>query len=101
MIRFADETDREGIVMLWHTVFGDEQKAINNYLDKYLSCVLLYTVDGEIAGMLSLLPLSCKDTEGKYVYAVATAPHCRGRGIAAELIKYSERENFLLLVPAE
>ena len=54
MIRFAQEKDRAGIVRLWHDVFGDSAEGINIYLDKYLSCVLIYTEGEKIVGMLSL-----------------------------------------------
>ena len=101
MIRFAKEKDREDIIRLWHSVFGDDKTSINNYLDKYLDCVLLYITDDKIIGMLSLLPLQYKGVAGKYVYAVATEPSFRGRGVATELIQYCYGENFLLLVPAE
>lgn len=101
MIRFAKEEDRQQILRLWHTVFGDDQGGIKNYLDKYLDCVLLYITEGKIIGMLSLLPLKYNGMDGKYVYAVATDPSFRGRGVASKLIRYCSDEIFLLLVPAE
>ena len=48
---------------------------------------------GRIQAMVQLLPLWIGDGEralpAEYVYAVGTAPECRGQGLAARLLDYA------------
>lgn len=101
MIRFAEEGDIQGIICLWELIFGDKKKDIARFLKKFLNCVLVYEHDGNICAMLTLLPIKYKKRCGKYVYAVATHPDYRSQGMASELLNFADKEDFLLLVPAE
>lgn len=102
MIRHAKEQDKRQIADLWETVFCDTRREINLYLDRFLNCIIVCEQDGQIIGMLSLLPITCGDIQVKYIYAVAVHPSYRLRGIASALLEEAEKEErFLVLVPAE
>ena len=96
MIRFADETMRDNIKDLWHDCFGDSNEYVVFFLDHYnISQHMLVFIDGDKpVSMLSLLPMSVvtKDgmtLNGRYIYAVATDPRYRGRGISTKLLEYT------------
>lgn len=107
MIDFAETKDIEQIKKLWRGVFGDSDAEIESYLLSYLGCVLLYTEKRVVKGMLSMLPVAIGEKRGRYIYAVATEPEARGRGISTKLIQYANDyilgngEYFSILVPAE
>ncbi len=104
MIEFANKADFPEIISLWHKVFGDSEDVILKYLERFYKRVLVFREEGQILGMLSLLPISIREKMGYYVYAVATAEESRGLGVASRLLEYSEKlcgnEKFLILVPA-
>ncbi|MGI6238061.1 MAG: GNAT family N-acetyltransferase [Christensenellales bacterium] len=92
MIRFAEKGDREALKRLWAEVFGDSPEAVDFYFEHRHSDegMLVYEADGEIGGMLSILPMTLASGDaqlpGGYIYAVATAPAHRSRGIATQLL---------------
>lgn len=96
MIRLAQSRDHQQLKALWMQVFGDSAEAVDAYfaLRHRDEDMLVWAVDGEIGGMLSMLPLAlrCAEQEypARYIYAVATAPALRGRGIATTLLKHAE-----------
>lgn len=96
MIRFADETMRDDIKKLWHDCFGDSNEYVDFFLNHYnISQHMLVFIDGEKpVAMLSLLPMSVVTRDGmalgaRYIYAVATDPRYRGRGISTKLLEYT------------
>lgn len=107
MIQFAGKEYIERIKELWRTVFGDGEQEIDDFLSRYWGCVLIYTENDAVLGMLSLLPLRAGRHTGRYIYAVATAPAARGRGISTRLLHYANEYilrnggSFSVLVPAE
>lgn len=76
-------------------VFGDDAAAVDLYfaLRHRDEDMLVWQEDGEIGGMLSMLPVSlCLGKAAypsRYIYAVATAPALRGRGIASALLTHA------------
>lgn len=78
---------------LWKKAFGDEDE----FLDKFFTlayapdrcrCV---TENGEVAAMLYWFEDSCRGQIFAYVYAVATDPEYRGRGLCRELMEDTAR----------
>ena len=100
------------LINLWHKVFGDEREYIELFFgDAYFdSECFAEIVDGEAVSALYLLRciIKCdgKIYHGRYLYAAATLPEYRGKGLMSKLIKeaqdYSQGENldFIALVPA-
>lgn len=96
MIRFADEMMRDDIKMLWHDCFGDSNEYVDFFLDHYnISQHMLVFIDGDKpVSMLSLLPMSVVTRDGmtlngRYIYAVATDPRYRGRGLSTKLLEFT------------
>ena len=106
----AAATDKEDIAALWAEAFHDNDDYIRLFLEKRLSPddFLLLREDGELAAMAAFLPAEFRAESGeltpiRYVYALATAPKHRGRGLAAKLLDFASAHYGvpLVLVPAE
>lgn len=113
MIRTSNKNDINDIVKLWKEAFGDSENEILFFLN---SCpeplnILINEIDGETASMLFLfegdMHINGKDYPSYYLYAAATLKKYRGRGLMAELLKYSKifadnnGKHFICLKPAE
>ena len=114
MLIKGDLSYREGLTELWHNVFGDDYDYIDYFFEKaYPYCDTFITLsDGKPASAFYLLPCYIdyegKRYKGKYLYAAATLPEYRGKGLMAELIneaiyycRNSSDVDFISLVPAE
>ena len=93
MIRFAKPADHPQLHTLWEEAFGDPKEAISAYfLHRHADENLLVDVqNGTVTGMLSMLPVTLKTSDGqhypaRYLYAVATRSAYRGQGISTALL---------------
>lgn len=105
------ENFKKPLADLWHEVFGDDYGYINLLFDfEFDICdTFVKECDGKIVSALYLLRCNIdfeeKQYHGRYLYAAATSPEYRGKGIMGELIKeaqkHCEKENldFISLVP--
>ena len=112
MIRFALDSDREQLWALWEEAFGDTPEDTQDYFARrhQNDCMLVDVEDGEIAGMLSLLPVTLasqgREFPARYIYGVATRQSFRGQGISTRLMEYThdfmkeQGEKAAILVPA-
>lgn len=112
-IRLARENEITPQKELWKHSFGNEDQFIDfYYTHRYQpekTAVLL--VDGRIVSMLTMIPVRLFTPEGQenevsMLYAVATLPSYRYKGLAGRLIDtthhYLEsKKNLSILVPAE
>ncbi len=111
-IGFANEGEIPKLKALWHTCFGDEWSYIDFYFANGFCAeqtVVLKLADEPVA-MLTLLPVTLQTPRGQhrgqYVYAVATAPEHRGKGLMQTLMTAVDQamtangDDFLCLVPA-
>ncbi|MEA5068712.1 MAG: GNAT family N-acetyltransferase [Christensenellaceae bacterium] len=104
MIRLAQPLDYAQLKPLWSRVFGDSAQAVDAHfaLRHRDEDMLVWAEDERICGMLTMLPLTIMQNDAAYpardIYAVATAPERRGRGIAGELL---ERAGELILARGE
>lgn len=94
---------------LWREVFGDDNATIDHFMVQLFDPALCFThtEDGKIVSMLHLVPLVGEQQSVAYIYAVATAPEYRGRGIASSLIRKaldtidrSERYHYTAIIPS-
>jgi len=77
---------------LWKQAFGDTEE----YLDAFFGTAFLperslCAFDGEVlTGMLFWFDVSCEERKMAYLYAVATAPEYRGRGVCRQLMSRTQ-----------
>lgn len=108
----AEQSDIEQLKNLWQECFGDKMDYINLYFDNMYKNDYCYIAKENdiVASMMMFLPATMvsfnKSINGRYVYAVATKPEFRGKGIMRQLEKYATDDvknkgiEFLTLVPA-
>lgn len=108
----AEQSDIEQLKNLWQECFGDKMDYINLYFDNMYKNEYCYIAkeNDTVASMMMFLPATMvsfnKSINGRYVYAVATKPEFRGKGIMRQLEKYATDDvknmgiEFLTLVPA-
>ena len=86
-LRPARESDAEGICALWGGVFGDGEGFVREFLRVFgPGCGLVAVRGGSVAamGFCPLGPEAAGYACG-YIYAMATHPEHRGRGLAGEI----------------
>ncbi len=100
------------LIKLWNEVFGDEEEYIKLFFkEAYYDGECFAETDGdEVVSAFYLLKCSIKCRgkiyRGRYLYAAATLPRYRGRGLMGKLIKeaqdYIKTEglDYIALVPA-
>lgn len=106
---WASWQDIPALRVLWQTAFGDSE----DYMDFYFSRRFLpertavWREDGLPVAMATVMDVTIGDERGGYLYAVATLPPFRGRGLMRRLIGFIEQDvrqrggTFCCLVPAE
>lgn len=112
MIRNATNEDVPQLLTLWQEAFGESEADAAFYL-KHRSKpqhMLVMEQEGDILGMLSMLPFDLKSGDkvfpARYVFAVATRASHQRQGISAELLSKahekmkSEGASASVLVPA-
>ncbi len=73
---------------MWHEIFGDEVAEIDSFLLQHDDALpFVHKENGEVVSMLFVVPLQMWGKRVAYIYAVATKPGYRGRGIASRLIE--------------
>lgn len=102
MISKAKSYHENMIMDLWCEAFGDRRDTVAEYLEFLLDYFIVYEENGEVCGMLSVLPVTAGEKSGGYIYAVATKKAHRGNGICTRLLDYVKtcgEYEFLVLVP--
>ncbi|MGN1246038.1 MAG: GNAT family N-acetyltransferase, partial [Muribaculaceae bacterium] len=108
--RVAEAELREQMCRLWQEAFGDERDFVMHYLSRFSHSgnrLLRFDESGRLVAMMHMHPFTIgmkgvpgdevavrfepeqgglKGSRGAYVYGVATAKECRGRGIASEML---------------
>lgn len=94
--------DREKIISLWQSSFGDSVEDIAFFLDNaHYECIGI-TDNGILISMLFLIECSLQGENAKYIYAACTDKEYRKSGIMTELIDYCKSNySFLCLIPAD
>lgn len=102
MISRAKADHKNQITDLWCEAFGDRREAVAKYLEFLLDYFIVYEENGEVCGMLSVLPVTAGEKSGGYIYAVATKKAHRGNGLCTRLLDYVKtcgKYEFFVLVP--
>ncbi len=108
MFRFANENDRESLLSLWHSCFGDGEKYVYPFLDTFLKEDNVYIFEDKGKAVSAVYALDCKigKYKGIYFYAVATDENYRRQGLAKKeidiLIDYKTKKGaeVFLLTPS-
>ena len=93
---------------MWHEIFGDEIAEIDSFLLRHDDALpFIHKENGEVVSMLFVVPLQMWGKRVAYIYAVATKPEFRGRGIASKLLKEAmqqicigEKYDIMALIPS-
>lgn len=113
MIRFADEKDIPGLREIWHISFGDSKEYIDMFMEHQFKNALtvVYEEDSKILSMFFLFrcdfSIRGKNHPSFYLYAAATLPQYRGKGIMGKMLEFSKSYaaeknfDFIILSPAE
>ena len=74
---------------LWMKSFGDEEQFADSFIMRYYSRERMLTaeVESRTAAMLHLVPFDTELGRTTYIYAVATDPAFRSRGLASQLMR--------------
>ncbi len=93
MIRPALAKDMPQLKALWMEAFGDSQPATDYYFrHRFIpEGMLVLQEDGQVQGMLSMLPITLalgeRRSPARYLFAIATDLRFRGQGISTRLIE--------------
>jgi predicted GNAT family N-acyltransferase len=73
---------------LWHEVFGDEREFIDLFMTEVYRPENMFVCEeqGRVVAMLHIVEMATSLGRAGYLYAIATAADCRGRGCASRLI---------------
>lgn len=108
MLDFAAREDRRALEELWLACFGGPQEYLDFYFGRRFvpADTLVWREGGKPVSMMTLMNVSIAGRAGAYVYAVATLPACRGRGLMRRLDGFAKEVcrsrglAFTALVPA-
>lgn len=91
---------------IWEICFGDSQEYIRLFMERrFFTCIpLVWLEDGQVMGVVYLLPCLVEGRKAYYGYAGGVLPQYRKRGIFEELLNYAEqfceqRDATFLFVP--
>lgn len=85
--RPARPEELTGLQALWQRVFGDGPELSGAFWERFPPEKHTRVIDRDgIAAMASWMPVTIAGEAGAYVYAVATAPEQRGRGLCRALM---------------
>ncbi|MBE6972577.1 MAG: GNAT family N-acetyltransferase [Ruminococcaceae bacterium] len=82
---------------LWKLAFGDDDAYIDHFFTRYYAPerMLVLEEDGQVQAMTAWFDMPLVFANGTriaaaYLYAVATHPDCRGRGLAGQLLAFAD-----------
>ena len=95
-MRISRREEEPRLRALWKAAFGDEDSYIDNFFRRYYAPerVLVALEEGEVRSMTAWFDTDFATPDGNrwrsaYLYAVATDPDSRGRGLAGGLLRYA------------
>jgi predicted N-acetyltransferase YhbS len=108
IFRQAELGDRQELNRLWAKVFGDDKAVSDRLLDDFAGWNNIYVAcdNDRLIAQLLAVPCSVGKHKGAYLYALATAPEYRGRGVMSGLMEFTQKQvsadgvMFFVLIPA-
>ena len=100
MIRRSTPADLPVLQSIWQEIFGDPPAFTERFYKIFgADCAIVAEEDGTVVGMIHPLPVALAQNGqysfGVYIYALATIPGYRGRGIAYALLRAAESAPFV------
>lgn len=96
-LRTSHMQDVPELKELWKLAFGDEDEYIDHFFRSYYAPerMLILEEGGVVKAMTAWFDMPLVDAGGDlfssaYLYAVATHPDCRGRGLAGRLLAFAD-----------
>jgi len=107
LIRLSTPADVPALRSLWELAFGDGGAYLDNFFDHYYrpERMIVLEEEGAVRAMTAwfdtvfVLP-GQGEFRAAYLYAVATHPDCRGRGLAGRLLAWADDYFRTLDIPA-
>ncbi len=97
-LRTSQVQDVSRLRELWKLAFGDEDDYIDHFFQRYYSPerMLVLEENNVVQAMTAWFDMPLVSAQGAvypsaYLYAVATHPDCRGRGLAGQLLSFADR----------
>lgn len=112
-VRFPREEEVESLKDLWHISFGDDYDYIDEFFERAFNkenTLVISDGDKVVSALYLIESHVVKDEKiynAYYVYAVATLPSYRGKGLMASLLRTADdvamkrNVSYLFLVPGE
>lgn len=107
LIRLSTPTDIPALRALWELAFGDGGAYLDNFFDSYYrpERMIVLEEDGLVRAMTAWFDTTfvvpdMGEYRAAYLYAVATHPDCRGRGLAGQLLSWADDYFRSLNIPA-
>lgn len=107
--RLMQPRDWPALLALWESTFRDAPRYASNCIDIFAgteNVLVAQNPEGLAIAMLLAVPCGIGAHRGVYLYALATRPDCRGRGVMAALMEESDSlasmrgAAFSVLIPA-
>lgn len=96
-LRASVRLDEPRLKELWKLAFGDEDAYIDHFFTRYYAPERMLVLEeaGVVQAMTAWFDMPLVFADGTrvscaYLYAVATHPDCRGRGLAGKLLKFAD-----------
>lgn len=106
-IRLSTPADIPTLRLLWELAFGDSGPYVDNFFDNYYRPERMIVLEegNVVRAMTAWFDTTFVLPEGgefraAYLYAVATHPDCRGRGLAGKLLAWADDYFRTLNIPA-
>ena len=97
-LRTSEQRDVPVLKELWKLAFGDEDAYIDHFFTQYYrpERMLVLEEDETVRAMTAWFDMPLVFADGTewssaYLYAVATHPECRGRGMAGKLLAFADQ----------
>ncbi len=91
MIEFKNCENITELRSLWKEAFGDTDDFLDSFFSTAFSpenCLAAF-IDGNLSGALYIIDCELNSLKIAYIYAVATAKKCRGKGVCSKLMSHT------------
>jgi len=105
-MRTSRPDDIPALTDLWQLCFGDSAEAVQDFFAALWEKVTVFQTE-DASAMLTAMPVSWQGKQAAYLYAVATHPDQRGKGLCRKLMAFAEEAlksrgcSYAILSPAE